>query len=391
MALSAYFSGVMQISQSIASVDLPLLKRMGEMKRRHWREHPVYYIFNSKANPHIDSLKFRETAQLHALNWGNAFARIVRGADYRPKELYLLEPERMKIEVKNDVPTYIYRHRDGTTKKYDASEIFHLCGFGQDPHAGYSLVKLYRAAIGLGIKQEDFSNNFISKGVHTSGIVTHPGHLSEDAHKHLKESIEEQNTGTQNAGRIIVFEEGMTFEGISMPLKDAEFLASRTYQVLEMARILNMPPHKLKEMTHATFTNIEHQQIEYITDTIRPWAERWEKAIATQLLTPTGQNQGFLQHDLNQLLRGDTKTVMEAQRIGRYAGLMSANEARYNIGMNPLEDDEVGNRIWQPTNMIDASSPQAAGEEPVESGAGEMVEPGRPAGSNGNGTKKEMV
>jgi HK97 family phage portal protein len=313
-------------------------------------------------NPWVDSFKYRENVQMQALNWGDSYSFIIRGPNFRPVELYILNPERMKIEVLDTgEPKYIYTDKNGDTHTWNKDQIFHLSAFGPTVYEGYSLIELFRKAISLGQQQEDFGNNFIKNGVHTSGVVTHPNHLSEEAHNSLKKDIEAKNSGSKNAGRILLFEEGMTWESMSMPLKDAEFLGSRVFQIQEMARILNMPPHKLKDNSQATFSNITEQQLEWLTDTLRPWFERWEKAIDTQLLTP-----------------GDLKATMEAIRIGRFAGILSADDGLDMVGRNPLEDEKIGKRIWQPSNMMDASSEAAANGGGGQGGQGgereEMVQ-----------------
>ncbi len=369
LTFTAYFSGVMQISQTMASVSFPLLKREGDKKRRPWVEHPVFNILNRMANPWVNSFKWRETSQQQCINHGNSFSFIRRDNAGRPFQLYLLEPGKMKMEIKDSgEPVYIYTKKDRKEKRFDYTEIFHFAGFGPDPYTGYSVIRLHRAAIGLGVQQQSFSNNFIANGVQTSGVATHPKTLSDTAKDHLDTTLNEKYAGVSNAGRILVFEEGMTFTAMSMSLIDAEFLAGRVFQIQEVARILNMPPHKLKDLLNATFSNIEHEQIGWITDTIRPWAERWESAVNTQLLTPIEQGKGFVEHDLRQLQRGDMKSTMEALRIGRFAGLLNADEAREQLGMNPIEDEEIGQRYWQPVNMGDASSDLAAGivQEPAE-------------------------
>ena len=367
IALTSYFSGVMQISQTIASVSFPLFKREPEGRRRPWLQHPVYTILNSMTNEFVNAFKWRETVENQTINWGNSYSYIERDNAYRPKELFLLEPGRMKIELKDSgEPVYIYTRPKGGTRTYNYREIFHLAGFGPDPYVGYSVVQVHRAALTLGLQQQDFLNSFIRNGVHTSGVFKHPGELGEQAHDNLRRDIEKTLSGSSKAGKVIILEEGMNFETMSMPLKDAEFLGSRIFQIQEIARILNMPPHKLKDMSQATFSNIEHQQIEYVTDTIRPWAERWEAAVNTQLLTPIERKKGFSQHDLTQLMRGDMKTMMDAQRIARFAGLIDMDEGREVIGLNPHKNPDIGKRVWQPVNMMDAESDMAAGEIPEE-------------------------
>ena len=374
MTYTAYFSGVMQISQSLASVAFPLFKRVGD-RRKLWAEHPVYNVLNSMANPWVNALKWRESVFQQVINWGNSYSFIERDNSYRPKAVYLLDPARMTVEMKESgEPVYTYRRNDGTPITFNTKQIFNLAGFGPDAYTGWAAITLFREALRLGISMQTFANSFITKGVHTSGIVSHPETLGEEAKKNLKKSLDEAYAGENNAGRVLVFEEGMTWTPTSMSLVDAEFLGSRVFQIQEIARMLNMPLHKLKDMSGATYSNIEHQQIEWVTDTLRPWSERMEIAVDTQLLTPIERKKGFSQHAMNQLQRGDMKTMMETQRIGRFAGIYSANKALENLGENPLDDDEIGNRLWQPSNMMNADSEAAkngGGSTGVTSGDGQ--------------------
>ena len=358
---TAYFSGVLQISQSIGSCECEIYNKIGDGKEPAYFN-PVYNLLTKKANPYMNSFVFKEILQNHAISWGNGYALIVRDNSYRPKALWPLYPDRMKVELKdNGEPEYVYRSpKTNREVKYDWNDVFHLAGFGFNGLTGYSMIGLHREAIGLGLAQQEFTERFISNGVNISGILKHPKLLSEKAQKNLKASFKKQYSGLANVGNFPVLEEGMSFEPLSMPLEDAQFLESKLFQVQEMARILNIPNYKLKDYSDATYSNVAELQIEYITDTIRPWAERWEAAIDTQLLgrdAQKGARTTFAQFDLNQLIRGDAKTQAEAARIYRYAGAYNADEIRAQRGDNPIADPKVGKTYWKPVNMEDAAQP----------------------------------
>lgn len=359
MNFTAFFSGVYQISQTIGSCELKLFLRTGEKAKRPYIEHPVYSLINKKASPYTNAFNWKETMQHHAIVWGNGYSYIQRDGSYRPVALWIIHPEKIRIEKKED-GTIVYKYRPPKKQveiEYQYDEIFHLPGFGFDGLMGYSLIQLHREAIGLGLSQQEFKGRFIDNGVNFSGIFEHPKTLSTQAYENLNKSIKERKAGLKNAGTFFVAEEGMKFSSVSMPLADAQFLESNVFQIQEMARILNIPPHKLKDMSAATYTNIEHQQIEYITDTIRPWAERWEAAIDTQLLTRAQQRQAFSQYLLNQLQRGDRTSEFNAYKQGRYGGFLNANEIRDELGYNPIEG-KAGEGFWIPTNMQYADNPQ---------------------------------
>jgi HK97 family phage portal protein len=378
MNFTAYFSGVMQIAQAIASVSLPLYKTVAG-KRVLRPEHPTYKMLNGMANPWVNSTKWREFCMVEMLNYGDSYSWISIDSAYRAQHVYPLDSQRMEIKLLDSgEPVYIYTKKDGTRYPFPYDEIFHLSGFGPDAYTGYSLISLFRAAIELGGTLESFSNNFIQNGVHSSGVLTHPENIGGVAYDRLKQSISVSKSGSSNAGKAWILEEGMTWTPMSMALKDAEFLGSRTFQIQEMARILNMPIHKLKDPTGTKYASNTEGQVEWYTDTLRPHFERFEKAIDTQLILKSEQKFFHAEHMVKQLMRGDAKSTAEATRINRFSGLINTDEGREEIGREPMDDPKIGGRYWQPSNMMDASS------EAAEKGGGD-------AGGTGRESEEQMV
>lgn len=76
----------------------------------------------------------------------------------------------------------------------------------------------------------------------------------------------------------------MKYHEIGIPPEDAQFLETRQFQLNEICRIFRVPPHLVGDLTRATFSNIEHQSIEFVVHTIRPWLVSWQQAITKCLL-----------------------------------------------------------------------------------------------------------
>jgi len=355
---TAYYSGVLQISQTIGSCPLHLFNRVGKGKEIA-SGNLLNKVLSLRANRYLDAYRWKELMQHHAINWGNGYSLIQRDGSQQIVGMWPLMPDRVSMRIRDDgAPEYVYRRGAGDKVTYSWERVFHLAGFGFDGLQGYPVLTLFQDAIGLGLAQQEFQNRFLANGAHLPGFYEHPGVLSEVAAKRLREDLEKAYSGLANAGRSPVLEEGMKYVPLNMPLKDAEFLASRVFQIQEIARILNIPTPKLKDYSKLTYSNAEQLAIEYRTDTIRPWAERWEAAINMQLLTPAQQDAGtFAEFDLNAIARGDMKTEAEAYREGRYGGWLNANEIRGKQGLNPIENADVGDRYWQPVNMVDAAAP----------------------------------
>ena len=115
----------------------------------------------------------------------------------------------------------------------------------------------------------------------------------------------------------------------------SQLIEQRVFQLLEVCRLLRMPPHKLAEMGRATWGNIGDENRSYYTGTLRPWFIRWEQALKLQCYgvdTPY-----FAEHDAEDLLRGDYKSQTEGLSRLQGAGTLSINEARAILNYNPIE------------------------------------------------------
>jgi hypothetical protein len=124
-----------------------------------------------------------------------------------------------------------------------------------------------------------------------------------------------------------------------MPLKDAQFLESRKFTVTEIARWFRVPPHKIADLDRATFSNIEHQSIEVVQDTIIPWALRLEQEADYKLIGARNRSIFYSKINVKGLLRGDSKARGEYYRIMRNIGAYNVNEIRALEDMNPIGSD----------------------------------------------------
>jgi hypothetical protein len=249
-----------------------------------------------------------------------------------------------------------------------ASKVFHLHGLGFDGVMGYSVIALARQSIGLGLATEKFGAEFFGNGLHPGGVAEHPGKLGPQARKNIQESLREQ---VKDAHDVLVLEEGMKWNKTTIPPEDAQFLETRQFQVPEICRWFRVPPHKVADLSRSTFANIEHQAIEFVTDSLVPWVKRWETEADVKLF---GANRGafFTKFNVNSLLRGDQASRSAAYNSAVMTGYMTINEVRELEDMNPLPP-AIGDVIYRPLNMQVVSvrngrilSPQPVLPEPTE-------------------------
>ena len=359
---TAVFACVRILAETIASLPLPVYRRIEPRGKQRAPEHPLYPILHDAPNPYMTSLSWRETLMGHAATWGNAYSEIEWDARGQVRALWPLRPDMMK-EVKYNSAgklIYVYRLPDGTDKTLMAYRVLHIPGLGFDGIMGYSPIAMARDAVGLAMATEEYGARFFKNGAKPGGVLEHPGKLGEGANTNLRKSWNEMHQGLSKQHRIAILEEGMTYKQIGIPPNDAQFLETRKFQLQEIARIYRVPPHMLADLERATFSNIEHQSIDFVVHTIRPWLVRWEQTIKQKLLLDGERNQYFAEFLVDGLLRGDTQTRYQAYSVGRQWGWLSANDVREIENMNPLPDEQ-GDIYLIPMNMMPADQ---AGQEP---------------------------
>jgi len=343
LRVTAYLAAVKIISETVASLPLIVYRRLQPRGKERAPDHPLYTVLHDQANSEMTAYQFRETLQGHICNWGNGYAEIERDGAGRVIGLWPLLPDRTWPE--RDPVTQRIRYRttlpDGDQVILPYERVLHIPGFGYDGLVGHNPVRLAREAIGMALATEEFGASFFGQGATPSGVVEYPNTLSDEAYERYVKSVREAYEGLSKAHRLMILEQGLTFKQITIPPEEAQFLETRKFQVSEIARIFRVPPHMLGDLERATFSNIEHQSIEFVVHTIRPWLVRWEQAIRMKLLTPAERREFFAEFLVDGLLRGDIKSRYEAYAVGRQNGWLSANDIREMENMNPIPGGDV--------------------------------------------------
>ncbi len=158
-----------------------------------------------------------------------------------------------------------------------------------------------------------------------------------------------------------MLEEGLKYHEIGMSPEQSQFLQTRKYQLSEICRIFRVPPHMVGDLERSTFSNIEHQSIDFVTHTIRPWLVRWEQAIYMRLLNEKERALYYPHFNVDGLLRGDFYARMEGYSLARQNGWMSANEIRELEDMNPIPKEDGGDLYLVNGNMMLANINEEGG------------------------------
>lgn len=351
---AAVWSCVRIISETVATLGWHVIDNGRDGSRKRIIGTPVDWMLNSQANAEMTAFTWRETALCHVLLTGNHFSEIQRDGGGRPIGLWPLAPGSVKIE-RNAGGELFYIINAGTQGEatLEARNVLHIHGLGWDGTTGFSVLTVARRSIGAALAQDEFGANFYRNGAHFGAALKHPGKLSENAKDYLKASLKDAFSGAENAFKTLVLEEGMDIAKLTMSMVDAQFLESRKFQVSEICRWFRVPPHKVADLDRATFSNIEHQSIEFVQDTILPWCRRLEQEVDLKLIGDRRQGAISTRLNIDTLLRGDIVSRFNAYEKGRLGGWLSANDVRRLENLNPIPN---GDLYLQPMNYIEAGT-----------------------------------
>lgn len=361
MQVSAVFACVRIISETIASLPLHIYEKRPDGSKARAPAHPLYAVLHTSSNEEMTAFTVRELLQMHLCLWGNAFAEIEYDAAGRIRGLWPLRPDRVTPFRTADGPiAYSVILPNGQQVTLPKERVFSIVGFGGDGIKGASILSMARESIALSIATEKYGAKFFGNGAKPGGVLEHPGVMSNEATDRLRSSWNEMHSGLDKSHRVAILEEGMTYKAIGLPPEDSQFLETRKFQINEIARIFRVPPHLIQDLERATYSNIEHQSIDFVVHCIRPWLVRWEQAIQQQLFSPRDRERYYAEFNVDGLLRGDIKSRYEAYAIGRQNGWLSADDIRRFENQDPLPDG-TGSIYLIPLNMVPSDQ---AGQRP---------------------------
>lgn len=337
LMVAALNAAVSVLAESVAQLPLVLYRRRTGGGKERATDHPLWRLLHEQPNAWQTSFELREMMTLHLALWGNAYAYKVPlpSQGGRVAELQPLHPDRVRVEQGPDLRvTYRVSLPGGDQVTLPRERVFHLRDRSIDGVRGESRLRSGRDTIGLALVAEQWGAQLFGNGARPGGVLYTDKTLGPEQVQAIAESWKAAHGG-ENALGTAVLDGGFKWSPLTMNNTDAQFIELRRFQIAEISRLYRVPPHMLGDLERATFSNIEHQSLEFVKYSLMPWLRRWETAIYSQLVP---QDSGlFAEFLVEGLLRGDTKSRYESYQIAIMNGWMSPNEVRERENMNPRE------------------------------------------------------
>ena len=329
--ITAFYAGIRIISENIASLPKSVTRQTARglvMEPKH----AVSRLLNHP-NAYTNKLDFWALMTTWLKDWGNAYALIERDTSGNPIALHQCHPTNVFVTMSNGTKWYRMSFNDTDLAElnglYKSSEVLHFMDVTLDGIRGINPVVYNAISLGKNMAIEKFSSEFYRKGGNIKAVMETEGNLGDDKYeafmKHFAKAS--QNFDTP------LLEYGVKYKQLSVNPVAAQLLQSEVLSIQDVCRILGIPPHMVAELSHATFSNIEHQTIQFVQYTLRPIVKKYEVEIEEKLFWEDEKDEYSVKFSLDGLLRGDTKARSDYYHNAILDGYMSRNEVREMEGL----------------------------------------------------------
>lgn len=334
LGLAPVWGAISQIAGAVGVMPLPVYRRKGDYRKKVPNDN-AWRLLHDEPNREMAADEFWELVDSHIEGWGNAFIWKVPDPDFDAQtgELWVLDPSRVQVgRDENRVREFWIEGQ-----RYTETDILHIRGLSSDGLVGYSPIQLARNSIANAKAQDRFRGKLMKDEGRPSILLKHPTKLSDEAQARLKSSWE-----NVKSGGTAVLEEAITVEKLTMPLEDAQFIEQMNFSYREIALIFNLPPSRLggKSGDSLTYSTIETENIQFLTNTVQRRLTRIEKALNRDKSIISGRNL-FCEFLVDVLLRVNTKERYEAHKIGKEAGFLTVADIRSKENLPEMEEEPV--------------------------------------------------
>lgn len=372
LTIPAVYRGVSFIAQTIAHLPKRVYHRQAGSPQ-HLENHPIEWTLNDEPSDLATPATFWATFLLHAIVWSNGYAAIKTGNG--DTQLFNLPPDRMIPFRYQGQQWYAYdleQPQDPSKPNsryliFSAAEILHLPALSFDGQSGLGLIRLMAGTLKTSKSTEHYVGKYYAQGGLMGGVIESDAKLTVEQITDLTNLVNNKYSGSDNAHKWMILGNGATAKTLSPQLDTAQTSENRQFSVLEIARMLGVPPYLLFDLTRATWANIEFLGIEVVKYTLNNWIVPLEQEITRKLLTRQERKNGtYVRFDVSALLRGDHAAQIDAAVKRSSNGLTTVDEERASIELPPYADG-IGSRPRVPANTVglgnaSPAAPAAPGE-----------------------------
>ena len=331
MSLSAVYSAVELISNSIALLPIQVKYKDEKGDPQINNEHPLNIAFNNNKMSKYMTIKMMVSDMLL---YGNGYALIERTGG-AVTGLRYIESKDVQVNWNKQQNKLYYTSSILPGSIIAPENILHIYKNSNDGYTGIGVLQYAARTIELSNYTENSSLDYFAKGLNATGII----HAKQPMNKIQAEQALKSVEGNVNADKayykFLPFD--IDFQPLTQNAKDAQMIETRLFNVSEIARFFNISPVLLQDLSKSSYSSIEAANLQFLTQTLLPYISILENEFNRKLI---GEEEIFIDLDEREFLRTDSQSTANYLQTLTSSGIMTVNEAREQLGLPRVENGD---------------------------------------------------
>jgi HK97 family phage portal protein len=315
---------------------------------------PIWDIVSEHVNDEMSATDWIQFIVRRAFINGRSFTYIERDAKGYISNLYPLDNTKMEIRVNaNGTKKYVYKVGGLPPKYYTSSEIIDIYWqLKSDAYNHVNPMRQYEEFFTNSLLVERFANAIFKSGPKPPLVAYKK--VSETSTQKSAENTKKALDQIFLSDGLSVLPDNLTLANLPYDPSQSQVLETRKFLIGDAARIYNVPPTLLHDLTTGTFNNTEQTAQNFLKFNLSPWLLKIEKELNLKLLGRNSAKNSFIRFNTDELLRGDLKSLAASYSTLKDKGIMTSDEVRYkfNLPAKGGNADELSAQVqYQPINQ----------------------------------------
>lgn len=347
LSVSAVFAAIQAIACDVAKLPINVMLVRPDGGKVPQPKHPLQKVLN-RPNTEMTRVSFTEALVSSALLYGVGYAQIIRNGYGVPIQLWPIESWRVQPwrDINGILKYHVYpggtypvaaRPTEVTT--LNCEDLICLKNFGFNGILGCMITKVGSESLGLSLAMQQYAASLFGNGARPGGVISTPDVLTPEAARKLKENWNAAHGGAAKQNGTAVLEKGATWTSVNTTPENAQLVESRMFMIEEVCRWFRVTPQQLHHLVKTAFNSAEQFAISYVTDCLMSWFVRLEEEYEFKLLDE--DDSLSVDIDEGKLIRGDAASIKDGAGKALLSGLITRNEGRAMIKVNPVEGGDV--------------------------------------------------
>ena len=344
------------IVNSIKDLPIELYERIDEKTVKSLTDDYRIRLLNDQPNTVSTGVDFKARMIRDIVLHGNAYVEIEKDGN-KIESLWNLDPRLVAISTLTDpVKPYIIKdiviRVTGSSVPLKIDEVMIAVADSDDLGlSGNGVIAYGDQIIELALNELELSSNIMNNGSSPASILKIEKNLSPDAQQRLRDSWEKLYKGASNSGKLVILEEGMSYEKMTYSPSELGISDLMNSTSSSICQLFNVPEQMVSASAN-TYGSVESMSIRFLQYCISPIISIIESSLNRSLLLEKEKGKLFFKINTDKVLQSTQQERYDALNTGISSGILSINEARIKENLPPIDDNfhrlSLGAVMYQP-------------------------------------------